>query len=297
MSISEYHRPKNNLRHLVAGSVSGAAGALFVQPFDVVKTRQQQALFNDIKFQVQMPKYKTTLATVRIIAKDEGIIGLWKGSAATMYRIVPGAGLYFLLIHQITSRLKVGDQPLSAASSLFAGSAARTIVSIILLPVTVVKTRFEGFGTNSYKGTLDALKTIATREGIRGLFSGLLPTILRDAPFSGLYYLFYEKFKMNLLNSQTMPDTLAHICSGASAGAIATVLTHPQDVVKTRLQFESSSTSRRSMTQVIKMLEKEGGIKAFYRGLFPRLIRRPLLSAITWTLYEAMVKQTKRQIR
>jgi len=292
---------KEILLHTFAGSISGAVGAIIVQPLDVVKTRQQQALFNSIKMktsqEIFLPKYRTIWETIKTIAKEEGTLGLWKGTSPTMFRIIPGAGLYFLFLHQITSQLQTDeDKSLSALSALFAGSVARTTVSITLLPVTVVKTRFEGLGTNYYKSTFDALKTIASKEGIRGLFSGLWPTILRDVPFSGVYYLCYQKLKTNLLQTKTMPDTLVHISSGAIAGVIATIITHPQDVVKTRLQFESTGSLRPSMSQVIVAMRNEGGARAFYKGIFPRLIRRPLIAAITWATYEAIVKQPKRQL-
>jgi len=296
--------PKDNLLHIAAGSTSGAVGALIVQPLDVIKTRQQQALFNDIKLKTgllkdltSIPKYKGTVDTVRTILKEEGTLGLWKGTSPTMLRVVPGAGLYFFFLHHITDYLRTDqDKALTATSALLAGSVARTTVSITLLPITVVKTRFEGLGTNYYKGTFDALRTIATKEGTRGLFSGLWPTVLRDAPFSGLYYLFYDKIKRRLLEGQSMPDTMVHITAGTVAGIIATVITHPQDVIKTRLQFENASSTRSTMSKVIKEMSKEGGARAFYKGLFPRLIRRPLVAAITWTIYEAMVKQPKRQL-
>jgi len=58
---------------------------------------------------------------------------------------------------------------LSAFRALTAGFVSRMLVSSILHPISVVKTRFEGLGTGVYRSTLHALRTIATTEGVRGL--------------------------------------------------------------------------------------------------------------------------------
>ena len=51
-------------------------------------------------------------------------------------------------------------------------------------------------GQYDYKGVYNALKTIKNAEGLRGLTSGLGPTLLRDVPFSGIYLMFYDKLKV-----------------------------------------------------------------------------------------------------
>lgn len=51
------------------------------------------------------------------------------------------------------------------------------------------------FGTVSGRSTLGALRTIMKAEGVAGLFGGLGPTVLSNAPFAGLYYMFYTRLQ------------------------------------------------------------------------------------------------------
>ena len=53
-------------------------------------------------------------------------------------------------------------------------------------------------GAYEYRSVAGALRTILQAEGARGMTAGLLPTLLRDAPFSGIYLMFYEKLKVRV---------------------------------------------------------------------------------------------------
>lgn len=50
-------------------------------------------------------------------------------------------------------------------------------------------------GRFGYGSVYGALKSIYQTEGARGMFSGLTATLLRDAPFSGIYLMFYTQTK------------------------------------------------------------------------------------------------------
>merc|ERR1719333_243071 len=107
-----------------------------------------------------------------------------------------------------------------------------------MIPFTVIKTRFESNSYN-YKNTYQAFKNILKLEGLRGLTSGLGPTLFRDVPFSGLYLMFYEHLKSLVPdNYKTYNPSAAHFICGFTAGILASLVTQPADVIKTNMQLD-----------------------------------------------------------
>merc|ERR1719209_2258459 len=70
----------------------------------------------------------------------EGLRGLWRGVLPSLYRTVPGVGLYFSSMHWM--RYSVFHGKPNAGQSLLIGAAARTFAGSVMIPFTVVKTRY-----------------------------------------------------------------------------------------------------------------------------------------------------------
>lgn len=70
---------------------------------------------------------------------------------------------------------------------------------------------FQGYGTNQYQGTIHALRHVFQTEGIQGLYRGTTACLLRDVPFSGIYYLFYSQLKQK--SKLTFGDDLGPLFS------------------------------------------------------------------------------------
>ena len=171
------------------------------------------------------------------------------------------------------------------------GGTARTSAGLCLMPMTVVKARYESSLSQykDYRSIWGALTSIVRNEGGRALFAGFGSTALRDAPYAGLYLMFYEEFKVLIDSQQRSLDTdynrvvARNLIASSCAGLVSTFVTHPFDVLRTRIQLEPKKY-RNSLT-AMKIIWKSGKHELM-AGLTPRLIRKTLSSAITWTLYE-----------
>ncbi|CAG8657550.1 12291_t:CDS:2, partial [Funneliformis mosseae] len=290
-------KKKDPIAHLTAGAISGLTSCVLLQPFDLVKTRLQQQRQQRVKSVT--PLNSTIMQTVKNIVKNESITGLWRGTIPTIFRNVPGSALYFFTLSEIRhlfflrqnitlqTSSKSSLPVLSSRDNLIAGMIARGSVGLLMMPITIVKVRYES-NLYNYKSIWNALTSIIRHEGVKGLFYGYSATIIRDAPYAGLYVLFYERWKLFISNNtSTIASPVIYMTSAMIAGFLATSITHPFDLLKTRMQLKPQNYPN-IWIGALKIL-KEGGFIGFFDGLTLRLGRKSAQAAISWTMYEALI--------
>jgi solute carrier family 25 protein 38 len=204
---------------------------------------------------------------------------------------------------------------------MLAGATARSFAGLILMPLTVLKVRYEST-LYRYTSLASAARDIAAKEGLRGFFAGYGATAIRDAPYAGLYVLFYEQSKKRLgaLFPATSPSpsssssSLAHsgeggergedgqrmavshaaginFASGVFSGVVCSVISNPFDAVKTRIQLQPGQY--RNMVQGARRMVGEEGFRALWDGLALRMSRKAVSSALAWTVYEELIRRAE----
>ncbi|KAL1840744.1 hypothetical protein VTJ49DRAFT_184 [Mycothermus thermophilus] len=296
--------------HFVAGLGSGVFTAVLLQPFDLLKTRVQQS-----------GTHSLSAAIADIWAAPRILPALWRGTVPSALRTGFGSAIYFTSLNAIRQTAARLSSPasrsanpqssssslpkLSNTSNLVAGAVARSLAGFILMPLTVLKVRYEST-LYSYTSLASAAKDILAKEGVRGFFSGYGATALRDAPYAGLYVLFYEQSKKRLSTlfpashplqtsiPTAMPTPHAatiNFTSGILAGALCSAVSNPFDAVKTRLQLQPARY--RNMWLGAGRLVREEGFRALWDGLALRMARKALSSALAWTVYEELVRRAE----
>ncbi|GJQ10941.1 hypothetical protein GpartN1_g2735.t1 [Galdieria partita] len=316
-AIGERHRASANF---YAGAFSGLVSTLCLQPLDVVKTRMQQGSQYIVSPSITLQRMlspRNPLSVAASIVANTGVFSLWRGTSPTIIRNCLGVGIYFVSLNAITNLMQPSDpeKHMPAWKTLLAGGLSRSLSAILLCPLSVLKTRFEAQVIDQSHGIIRALAEIYKKERLGGLFSGLVPTIVRDAPYSASYFLIYLRVREGLsslvsgtyfsklvvtrTNTSSSPSEHHMITmsvsfiAGLIGGFAATFLTQPQDVVKTRMQLRAYSVNRKqqnaSIMEVIHSVYREDGLGGFFRGASPRFLKRCLGSAITWMIYEEFV--------
>ena len=178
--------------------------------------------------------------------------------------------------------------------SKFASSSVSILLAeTISLPFDVVKTRLQIQNnisitqTNkSFNGLFDCMSKTVKNEGYRSLWKGWIPAIMRSVSYGSLAVTLYEPIRDRCYNY--FPNDLSclnRIFAGGLSGAIAITVFNPTEVIKTRLQSNQSNQIQ-SISSVTRKIYSEGGIKSFWSGIRPNIMRTFLVNAAELGTYD-----------
>jgi len=194
----------------------------------------------------------------------------------------------FFVAHDSNQRRQLSALPrLSPHGDLFAGAVARIAVGLVLNPVTLVKAQFES-NLHPRRTLTASLQHIIQTYGKRGLLLGFGASVLRDAPYSGIFVLSYELIKREAAHMPFVSIPIALALSSGAAATISTVLTQPFDVAKTNMQLRPTHYS--GVWQTLVLLGQERGLKGYFDGLLFRTAKKGLSSATLWAVYETSLR-------
>lgn len=139
----------------------------------------------------------------------------------------------------------------------------------------------------SYKHAIDGLWRVYTEEGFRRLFSGC-STATSRAVFMTIGQLsFYDQVKKMMLESGYFTDNLTtHFTASSVAGAIATSLTQPLDVLKTRA-MNAKPGEFNGVWDIVKHTAKLGPL-GFFKGYVPAFVRLAPQTILTFVFLEQL---------
>lgn len=273
---------------LVAGMAGGLAEACMLQPLDVAKTRLQLD---------KEKKYKGMFDCLAKVAKEEGAGALYKGLTPFVTHLTLKYALRFGLFEKIRVALNGGKTSASSnAQNFIAGLAVGCIeATMIVTPFEVIKTRLQkqkGKTDLKYKGPIDVVIKVTREEGFRRLWSGNMPTVIRQGSNQAFNFM-----SMQILNERLWGKTQGDgkqlevwktLLNGLLAGAVGPCFNAPVDVIKTRMMAQTyvpgEPVKYKNWFQAGKLIAQEEGPKALWKGIIPRLTRLAPGQAITWTV-------------
>ena len=249
----------------IAGMSAYCAATIVSSPVDVVKCRLQCRHADPSK----AAPPQAVLPLMLSMFRAEGPLIFWAGLGPAML-MAPAAMVQYTLMDPLR-----GMMPLFAAA-LIAGS----LDILIKCPFERLKTQLQG-GEKVKATTL--LHRTWKANGVRGLWAGLGATLARDVPYLVLKWLTYVQMQ-GFFGLFVANVNAANLLAGAAAGAVAATAVTPADVIKTRLQ--TSVDKGASATAIGRELLAEGGVPALFYGLWPRLMRIPIYTAITLATFD-----------
>ncbi|MCO5601958.1 hypothetical protein L7F22_056085 [Adiantum nelumboides] len=198
----------------------------------------------------------------------------------------------------VKSDIRGNPEEIKAMGRLLSGGAAGAVAQTSIYPLELLKTRLQTFVGNDGKAPslFKLFKDILQQEGPRGFYRGLLPSTLGIIPYAGIDLATYESLKKsakNLLPANQEPGPLIQLCCGMFSGAMGATCVYPLQLVRTRLQAQrmDSTVRYKGMVDAFQRIWREEGFLAFYKGLFPNLLKVLPAASITYIAYEEMKKR------
>ncbi|EST04819.2 Mitochondrial substrate/solute carrier [Kalmanozyma brasiliensis GHG001] len=241
---------------------------------------------------VSLPVYRSATDAFRIIIKEERLWGLYKGVTSPMLGVaIMNAsifGLYNLGLRYQQSHDLLSDHHI--AQVFVAGMISGLGSSLITSPIDLIKIR-EQMNTSSKKpSTFQVFQQVVRTEGItRGLYRGWCTTAVRDLGY-GPYFASYELLNASIKAWTGRPlSNLDMAASGAVAGVVAWLSTFWADVIKTKIQASTrlDDGGRRSLFWLTaRETYRAGGVRAFFVGVGPTVLRALPVNAVLFVTYE-----------
>ncbi|KAK0708407.1 mitochondrial carrier domain-containing protein [Lasiosphaeris hirsuta] len=186
------------LARLTCGGMAGITSVTFTYPLDIVRTRLsiQSASFAELGAKPQ--KLPGMWQTMTLMYKTEGgFTALYRGIVPTVAGVAPYVGLNFMTYEYVRQYLTLdGEQNPSAVRKLAAGAISGAVAQTCTYPFDVLRRRFQintmsGMGYQ-YKSLPDAIRVIIAQEGVKGLYKGIVPNLLKVAPSMASSWLSFE---------------------------------------------------------------------------------------------------------
>lgn len=307
--------------HFVAGGIGGMAGAIVTCPLDVVKTRLQSdayrqtynATLKSHNLMVQgLQHFKETFGILGNVYKTEGARSLFKGLGPNLVGVIPARSINFFtygLLKQFISK-NFNDNQEATWIHLVSAANAGIATSTATNPIWLIKTRLQLDKNRSqrvYKNSFDCFQKVVKAEGVGALYKGLTASYLGSAE-GVIQWVLYEQLKTFLLKRQLLRqqqpgykhsntdeayEWLARSGAAGFAKFIASIITYPHEVVRTRLRQAPQENGKPKYTGVVqcfKLIVKQEGIASMYGGLTPHLLRTVPNSIIMFGTWEILIK-------
>lgn len=258
-----------------AGVAAGFVGTLLGFPLDALKTRRQAGAAG------------VTLASV---ARAEGVGALYRGVGAPLVSLTVLNALNFSAFAAFRERVGASASLPAAAADAVAGAAVGPLSAAVSTPFELVKVQLQSRGAAGDNGLAASFRYgagLARRHGLGALYVGGGVNSVRESLFLAVYFSSYCRLK-----PESTEGAQAQVAAaGASAGALAWVVSYPLDAVKGRIQSRRLNEPALSAKHAARdLLAAHGGLKGLYVGVGPSVMRAVLVSGSRFSAYEAALR-------
>ncbi|MES1908967.1 MAG: hypothetical protein MHM6MM_001795 [Cercozoa sp. M6MM] len=257
------------------GGLAGCAATCIIQPIDMVKVQIQMMGTSDgsaSPFRVASHQIRT-----------EGVGSLYRGLSAALLRQATYTTARLGLFRTFSDMLSDSDGSITFGRRAVASLAAGGLGSIVGVPADLSLVRMQADNKlppaerRGYKHVGDALTQIVRQEGLRGMFTGTGPTIVRAMSLNFGMLATYDQAKESLAPITGDGTKTTALSASVLSGFFASFFSLPFDFIKTRIQQQKADANGRlpykGVVDCFTKVAKQEGPLVFYRG-FPTFFVR-----------------------
>lgn len=273
---------------VLAGATARAASQATIHPLDTLKVRLQAGkrsvrsakLISPGPVKLPVDPY----SALNNIGRKMG--GLYKGVLSAAGGAGIAVGAYFAVYSVATNVIARRTNLQPGTRAFVCGGIAAAGSSVVKVPLAVC---IRSVQAGVYANAVEAAVSITSAVGVRGLFTGYIPTLLEDIPDMACKFACYETLR-SLHRAVVVKDRNLNaqedFAIGAMAGAFAAAATTPLDVIKTNMMC--CAANRPNMITSAKAVIRNDGLGGFFRGVGPRAASNGINSAIFFCCFEAL---------
>lgn len=292
-----------------------SALTIALHPMTVLKTRQQ--VLNSTSAKDSLLHQQTMRSTFRTLMESSGVRGLFRGAGVVVTLAIPARVVYISTletsrqeVHELLDRMIVNVHPneyqsrhyvplVASISGGVAGGLAAVTAQILAVPMDVISQRQMVMDEATYAtdgSTWCIVRSAVDSGGWKALYRGFGLSLLSSLPAGTCWWAtyggcqhwtdLYWRTTQHETNAwdQAIRRVISQLVSGTSAAFVASTLTQPIDVTRTRMQVEKTA----SLSTIVSELKATSGTRGFYRGLGPRVLHMSVWGTVLSSAYELL---------
>ncbi|KAI9065837.1 mitochondrial carrier [Trametes sanguinea] len=283
----------------VAGVGSGLTKVAVGHGFDTIKTRLQCS---------PPGTYKNAVDCLLKTVRNESIFALYKGAtppavgwAAIDSLLLGSLHNYrlFLIQQGLTETVPGTDvKRLTLVGHGIAGLFAGWTSALLATPMEQLKVKLQlqlqrSTMDRQYKGPIDCIRQIVRAQGVMGLWIGFTGSLAFRSNFLWMFGSFealMRAFSKLDGTPYAISTPMANFMSGGLASFVYWIMAIPADNIKNRMMATPHNLPKPSFTATARQIFAESGLRGYYRGLGPTLLRAFPVNASALWVYEGLMR-------
>lgn len=265
------------------GGIASAMAACCTHPLDLLKVHLQTQ---------QLEKVKATTLVVRIL-KTDGVLGLYNGLSASICRQLTYSMTRFAMYETVKKNLTQDGGTMPFYQKVLTAAVSGATGGLVGTPADLVNVRMQNDvklppdQRRNYKHAFDGLWKVYRNEGVPRLFGGATMASSRAVLVTVGQLAGYDQIKQLMMLTGVFEDNIVlHLTCSTLAGCLATLLTQPLDVMKTRMMNAKPGTYA-GVSACAMDIAKNGPI-GFFKGFIPAFVRLGPHTVFTFIFFEQL---------